>query len=370
MTSKHHIGVFIGRFEPFHTEHARQIDEALKHAELVLVLIGSAYQARSVRNPFTEKEREQMILAHYANNPRVHVAFVQDSNYNVSAWIERVYTTVNTWWSKMRNEFLNNEHPNIALIGHNKDSSSYYLDFFPSWNLISTESTHPLSATSVREKIFSDATVDFNEKGWAEDFLRQARANATNYLRAANDVPKATVDFLLRFIDTKDYDTVAMEFAARAKYCWQWRHAPHTPMFYTGDACVIQSGHILLVKRDHYPGKGLWSMPGGFVKEDEVAKTTMLRELKDKTGIKVPPSVISGHIIKDQLFEDPHRSSRGRTVTRAFLVDLGTGALPKIKNSGAQDEAEKVKWVKLSDLDSSKLFEDHYQIVRNLTQMF
>ena len=370
MTQKHHIGVFIGRFEPFHTEHARQIDEALKHAESVLVLIGSAFQARSVRNPFNEQERKEMILSHYKGNPRVEVAFVQDSNYNVSAWIERVYSTVNTWWSQKRNEFANNEHPSVAIIGHNKDSSSYYLDLFPSWELIATESLSPLSATEVREKIFASATVDFTQKGWEKDFFNQALQNAETYLGHTENLPKSTNDFLKKFLKTDAYHTVVMEYAARAKYKNQWKSAPYAPTFYTADACVIQSGYILLVKRNQYPGKGLWAMPGGFVEQDEVAKTTMMRQLKQETGIKIPPAVLSGRIVKEQLFEDPHRSSRGRTITKAFLIDLGYGPTPKIMKGGETPETQKVKWALLSDLNSSEFFEDHYQIIRNLNQNF
>ena len=46
-----------------------------------------------------------------------------------------------------------------------------------------------------------------------------------------------------------------------------WADAPYAPTFVTTDAVVIQSGHVLLVKRRTAPGKGLWALPGGFLKE-------------------------------------------------------------------------------------------------------
>lgn len=43
--------VFIGRFQPFHSGHKAVIDEALKRADEVIMLIGSANLPRSLRNP-------------------------------------------------------------------------------------------------------------------------------------------------------------------------------------------------------------------------------------------------------------------------------------------------------------------------------
>ena len=57
--------VFIGRFQPFHVEHKRVIDIALKKSNNVQILIGSSGKARSVRNPFTFEERRDMIAQNY-----------------------------------------------------------------------------------------------------------------------------------------------------------------------------------------------------------------------------------------------------------------------------------------------------------------
>jgi len=45
--------VFVGRFQPFHKEHKRVIDIALEKSRHVLILVGSAGKARTIRNPFT-----------------------------------------------------------------------------------------------------------------------------------------------------------------------------------------------------------------------------------------------------------------------------------------------------------------------------
>lgn len=43
---------------------------------------------------------------------------------------------------------------------------------------------------------------------------------------------------------------------------------------------------ILLIKRGVEPGKGKWALPSGFVEPDELPEDTVLRELKEETGIK------------------------------------------------------------------------------------
>ena len=42
---------------------------------------------------------------------------------------------------------------------------------------------------------------------------------------------------------------------------------------------------VLLIKRDDYPQKGKWAIPGGFVNMDESLEEGAIRKLKDETGI-------------------------------------------------------------------------------------
>ena len=58
--------VFIGRFQPFHCGHKAVVDEALKRADNVIMLIGSANLPRSLRNPFSVDERATMIKNAYS----------------------------------------------------------------------------------------------------------------------------------------------------------------------------------------------------------------------------------------------------------------------------------------------------------------
>jgi bifunctional NMN adenylyltransferase/nudix hydrolase len=60
---------------------------------------------------------------------------------------------------------------------------------------------------------------------------------------------------------------------------------------------------------------------------------------------------------------------RGRTVTHAFLINLGSGTLPKVKG---MDDADKAFWLSLSDFATreSEFFEDHFQIISHFVNKF
>ncbi|MGO3322452.1 MAG: adenylyltransferase/cytidyltransferase family protein, partial [Psychrobacter faecalis] len=88
--------VFIGRFQPFHCGHKAVVDEALKRADNVIMLIGSANLPRSLRNPFSVDERAAMIKNAYspAEAARIHCVGLDDALYNDTRWLQYVQTGV------------------------------------------------------------------------------------------------------------------------------------------------------------------------------------------------------------------------------------------------------------------------------------
>jgi bifunctional NMN adenylyltransferase/nudix hydrolase len=45
------------------------------------------------------------------------------------------------------------------------------------------------------------------------------------------------------------------------------------------------------------------------------------------------------------------------------LIELPEGDLPKVKGA---DDAKTAEWYPIGEIDSSKMFEDHYQIIQDL----
>lgn len=331
---KYKLAVFIGRFQPFHNGHYSVVEQALKLADNVLVLIGSSGGPRTHRNPFTYFERDDMIRRAFALS-YVFTRPIHDHLYNDEAWIEEVQRVVNSFASERR-AITDND---ITLVGHSKDESSYYLKLFPQWHHEDCGKVNDHEATRIRESYFVDNFV------------------------SRDDVPPPVYNFLQNF-NTGTYEQIRAEFEYVEEYKRLWADSPFPPTFVTVDSVVIQSGHVLLVKRGGYPGKGLWALPGGFLNPAEKIVDGMIRELREETRIKVPAPVLRGNIVTSRVFDDPHRSSRGRTITHAFLIRLPPEeALPKVRGS---DDAEKARWVPLSEVKRDNMFEDHFHIIENL----
>ena len=54
-------GLYVGRFQPFHSGHLHAIVDALEEVDELVILIGSAQYSHNVTNPFTAGERLVMV---------------------------------------------------------------------------------------------------------------------------------------------------------------------------------------------------------------------------------------------------------------------------------------------------------------------
>ena len=349
--------VFIGRFQPFHAGHKRVLDAALSQGRRVIVLTGSARQPRSIRNPWTWEERAEMIRGSYDADEaeRILVAPLLDTPYHDQSWIGRVQATVQGLVCQYQTE-----PPRIALIGHAKDRTSYYLKMFPQWDAIDVPQDAVMDATTLRRALFGALAM---EEGAGADGAR----GAMDALAEAGDVPDATTRVLARFVHTEAARDVLEEHRATESYKAAWAEAPYPPIFVTVDAVVVQAGHVLLVRRGGHPGRGQLALPGGFLDPDERIADAMIRELREETRIGVPAPVLRGSIRRSRVFDDPHRSSRGRTVSHGYLVELSgePGALAKVRGG---DDAAHAGWHPLASIDPAEMFEDHYHIIQTLLE--
>jgi bifunctional NMN adenylyltransferase/nudix hydrolase len=336
--------VFIGRFQPFHNEHKRVIDTALSKAHNVLVLVGSSGKARTIRNPFTFEERSDMIFEAFSpcDRARMRVKPLRDKTYNDSAWLKQVQDTVTQTAIALNNSSSMNlaGTGRVGLIGASKDNSSYYLKLFPQWESVNVPIEYDVHATEIRDGYFEDEEVSM-----------------------APDIPNNVVEWLNdEFRYSEEYKALQREYWFVEKYKKAWEAAPYPVKHLTVDAVVEQSGHILLVKRRSEPGKGLWALPGGHLETNETLEDGVIRELREETGIKVPVPVLRGSIQATHVFDDPYRSNIGRVVTFASYIKLADDtSLPRVRG---MDDAEKAKWVPISEIAEDRLFDDHYHIIQ------
>jgi bifunctional NMN adenylyltransferase/nudix hydrolase len=354
MTKEFDLTVFIGRMQLFHNGHLSVVHKALEKSENLVNVIGSANTPRGHRNPFSTIERIKMIEASLTKEElsRVYFGTVEDASYNDTVWAERVQTVVANTIQKIQKE-KNFDIKKVALIGHKKDETSYYLKMFPQWgDHIEVEDTTGLSSTPLRQSYFSNI---------GHLWLADCDGHNVGDNSAQKLVPTGVKTFLEKFMKTEGYKYVQEEYEHITEYKKQWINSPYPPTFVTGDAVVEQSAHILLVKRKDMPGKGTWALPGGFINQNERIIDAVFRELDEETKIKVPEKVLRGSIIGTNVFDDPNRSARGRTITHCYHIKLPNDlSLPKVKGG---DDAAVAKFWELSKIRRDMMFEDHFDLI-------
>ena len=326
MNKKYDLAVYIGRFQPLHNGHLAIIKKAHEIANEVLVLVGSANASPSIRNPFTYNERRDMII----KSANVRIDWLDDYIYEENQWLADVQSAVR-------------DAKNVCIIGHSKDESSYYLKHFPQWDFVDVEYHEVIDATQIRELMYQ---------------------GKMSFVKGA--VPGEVFEDLYSWINSPRAIDMVNEYEFIKDYKASWAGSPYPPIFQTVDAVVVQSGHILLIQRGEQPGNGLWALPGGFLNANETLRNAVIRELREETKIKVPEPVLRGSIVKEETFDAPKRSLRGRTITRAFLIQLDDNqTLPKVKGG---DDAKHAEWIPLAKFYDMPevMYEDHYFITRKL----
>ncbi len=331
---EYQFGIYIGRFQPFHLGHLHTIRLALDRTEEVILILGSHRVAPDIRNPWSSQERIDMLKSCLSPEDlsRIHFLPVRDWLYSDNLWLSAVQQQVFA---------ITKRSPSVAVIGHRKDASSYYLDLFPQWDYIETGNYQNLNSTEIRRAYFGESQFD-----------------------ATDAVPECIVQTLETFRQSVRYQELCEEYRFIESYQKAWSQAPYPPIFVTTDAVVVQSGHVLVVRRKARPGMGLIALPGGFLDQNETLVEGMLRELKEETRLKVPLPVLRGSIVESHVFDNPGRSLRGRTITHAYFIQLKAGELPPVKGS---DDAEKAWWMSLADLyaHEDQIYEDHFQIIQH-----
>lgn len=330
--------VFIGRFQPFHNQHKRVIDEAFTQAKNVLVLVGSCGGPRTPKNPWTYEERSNMILQDYPVGSNLYTDALVDFPYDDWAWARQVRETIKFVALDIANPDGFRNHGiadlNIGIIGTRKDESSYYLDMFPEYDLVEVQLNTTLNATTIRDSLFRDLVMPVELLPWST-------------VAVLDEMPEDFWDYICEWQEAIDDNADA------------WASAPYPVKQVTVDAVVRYEDQILLVERGSHPGKELLALPGGHLNVGERTLAGALRELREETGlvINTAPEAIF-------IADHPGRSTMGHTVSHCFLFDI-SWMLERPEVKGA-DDAVAAGWVNIRDLREDNMFDDHYHIIKEL----
>lgn len=350
MNKEYDYIVYIGRFEPFHDGHLNTLKIALEKANKIIIVIGSANSAPTPKNPWSARERQDMIVQSMAGDDRlVDILFLyaEDRRYKEFKWIEYIQSGVTSIAGNSK----------IALIGHDKDSTSYYLKSnFPMWDFVDTGpyikerggSGKVVSSTKIRELMFTG-------------HLGYTKSN----------LPLAVYDYLENYTQTLQFSLLKDEYDFIIAEEKLYEPLPYGITFVTVDTVVVQSGHVLLVQRGVLPGKGLWALPGVHLQPNETMHQASVRALVKETNLDVPAKVLSTpKSVKE--FDHPDRSLRARltkdfarTVTMAYYYELDSSRPLPTKGLKGGEGIEKAWWFTFAEARKmrSKMFEDHADIL-------
>lgn len=346
--TKEKVIVFIGRFQPFHVGHCNVVKKASEISKNVLILVGSSYRARSWKNPFKFSERKDFIEQSCKDiDANIGILPLVDTLYNDRTWANNVRAAVNLY---LRNNKIDKDNAEIIITGYKKDNSSAYLKWFPEWDWNPvTGKMHEnkvINSKDFREDLFFGKVI-FSEKYGVEE--------TRNALQWIYDNPK-------------EVSFIREEANFCKKYKENTQKAEETfgyPIpINTADAVVVQSGHILLVKRGVSPGKGLYALPGGHINKDETSFSASIRELYEECRLDMPKGAMKGRLRARKIFDHPERSERGWVRTEAFLFELeDRKELEKVK---AGDDAAYAMWVPITEITPDDMFEDHFDIIQTM----
>lgn len=310
-------GIFIGRFQPVHQGHMHAIGIASTQVDQLYVLVGSANQCRSIRNPWTYEEREAMLRKkiHALGMNNVQILPLNDYRYNNSQWMSDVRQTAEQYIMGTP-----------ILFGHEKDGNDY-LKWFPEWEYRNIEAQYMINASAIRKRMF-----ELNDP----------------------EMPETV---------RGDY-----AFYKKEKELFKDYPFPETLNFNCSDAILECQGHILLIKRKFSPGRGAWALPGGFRNQRETFLDCAIRELKEETNVRVPEKVLRGSIVKTELFDDPSRSFGIPRNTLAVHMRINPNPDYSLPRANGADDAVECKWVTLTDaLNNIEMYDDHKDIVSKIT---
>ncbi len=101
-------------------------------------------------------------------------------------------------------------------------------------------------------------------------------------------------------------------------------------------------GRLLLIKRGHEPGAGLWSLPGGRIEPGETDTQALVREMREETGLTVEVGRLLGTVRRPGLGGD--------------VIDIGDYEATVIAGALTPgDDAADARWADPADLESMAL---------------
>ncbi len=328
--------MYVGRFEPFHIAHLDNISKGLKFADNLLLIIGSCYRKSDFKNPFSYAERLDMLkgsleLINPDANKKIYSVPSLECIYNDDVWQQHIEDNVNKFITLELKQDA--KDVKIALIGHHKDESSYYLKMFPSWHF------EHLSAVYEQDKVISATTV--RNALWDEN-LQKIEGIVSPYVQQK----------LSDFAKTERYKKLQADY--KQSKLQQGSKAVVSFSLFDGDKVLLQE-----VENEYL------SFPQIEIDEKSWLLNAALQSLSQKLSISDELLNIIRNNAKLNVFDYPKRRLELREVNINYSFDFQQFNL-SINVDDFIKECANLRWLNIVDINREKLNNDCFDIMVSL----
>ena len=151
------VGLICGRFQTFHKGHESLVETGLNLCDRLLILIGSAQECGTERNPLNINTRTKMLKAVYGNNPNIMIYGLADltNEHDITPdWGKYLLGNADRYIYKV---------PELMISGNDEERADWFApeDVVDMSQLIVNRGRIPISATQIRQFMVSD-----NRKEW------------------------------------------------------------------------------------------------------------------------------------------------------------------------------------------------------------
>lgn len=151
------VGLICGRFQTFHKGHEKLVNTGLMLCDRLLILIGSAQECGTERNPLNINTRTKMLKTVYGDSSNVMIYGLSDmTNENdiCPEWGKYLLKNVDRYIYK---------NPEVMIYGNDESRSGWFdkKDLKNTTELIINRDELPISATMLRNLMVKD-----NRKEW------------------------------------------------------------------------------------------------------------------------------------------------------------------------------------------------------------
>ncbi|MCK4968013.1 MAG: NUDIX hydrolase [Candidatus Aenigmarchaeota archaeon] len=123
------------------------------------------------------------------------------------------------------------------------------------------------------------------------------------------------------------------------------------------DGIITKNKEILLVKRNVYPFRGYWTLPGGHIEYGETVEQAIGREIKEELNLTIKIKQLIG------IFSGPRRDPRYHLISISYWLQIISG------NIRLNQEANQFAYFPLNKLPP-KIGADHRQIIEQFKKQY